>query len=351
MQNMTFVQNFLAIFAFICFFFTLMISKFSSRFFNGKLLDQDFLKPQAFHSEPIPRSGGLSIFLLFLIFIFFYYSFFNIVLKDYLIISFALFSLGLLDDLKIKINPNIRLLLMTSVLILCINLFSIEIDKTGLSFLNIWLENKLFQNCFVLLCFLFVINGANLVDGFNGLLGIHFLIINLIFLSVINGSSFSVILISQILSVFIFTLFNFPKAKIFLGDGGSYLLGVLLSLNSIKIYQLSSQLSPFFLAIILFYIFYEVFFSFIRKMYLGVSPLKPDKLHLHMLLYNLIKKKFGLAKSNYLTSLIINFLYLILLIPAFYLKNDWLFCKMWFLFLIVIYSAFYFYLYKKNENI
>ena len=33
---------------------------------------------------------------------------------------------------------------------------------------------------FVLLCFLFVINGANLIDGFNGLLTINFLIINLI---------------------------------------------------------------------------------------------------------------------------------------------------------------------------
>ena len=86
-------------------------------------------------------------------------------------------------------------------------------------------------------------------------------------------------------------------------------------------------------------------------MYLGVSPLKPDKLHLHMLLYNLVKKKFDLTKSNYLTSLIINLSYLILLIPAFYLKNNWLFCKIWFLFLIIIYSVSYFYLYKKNENI
>jgi UDP-N-acetylmuramyl pentapeptide phosphotransferase/UDP-N-acetylglucosamine-1-phosphate transferase len=53
------------------------------------------------------------------------------------------------------------------------------IYKTGLGFLNNWIENYYFiAILFSLLCFVFIINGANLIDGFNGLLGIHFLIIN-----------------------------------------------------------------------------------------------------------------------------------------------------------------------------
>ena len=37
-----------------------------------------------------------------------------------------------------------------------------------------------FFKFFLLLCFLFVVNGANLIDGFNGLLAINLIIINII---------------------------------------------------------------------------------------------------------------------------------------------------------------------------
>ena len=351
MQENTLILNFLSVFTILCFFFTLFILKFSNKPLGKILLDKDFVKPQSFHSTPIPRSAGLSIITLFLIFILFYYFLFNLFLFDYLTMALSLFTLGFLDDLKIKINPYLRLLFMAIILIFCINFFSIKIQQLDISFLNLWLENTIFQNFFVLLCLLFIINGSNLIDGFNGLMGIHFLIINLVFLLISKDLFFSVILLSQIIIVFTFLLFNFPKAKIFLGDGGSYLLGTLISLNTIKIYQLTPQLSPFLFAIILFYLFYEVFFSFIRKIYLNVSPFKPDKLHLHMLLYNLVKIKAGLERSNYLTSVIINVSYLVLLVPAIYFKDDNLFCRYWFFLLIIFYTFSYYCLYKKNENI
>ena len=77
------------------------------------------------------------------------------------------------------------------------------------------------SSMFVLLCFLFVINGANLIDGFNGLLAINLIIINII-LAYINMNNenleFAVLLISQIIILLSFLLFNFPNAKIFLGQ-------------------------------------------------------------------------------------------------------------------------------------
>tara|TARA_B100001093_G_scaffold266009_1_gene254427 strand:- start:146 stop:1048 length:903 start_codon:yes stop_codon:yes gene_type:complete len=289
--------KFFIIFSLISFFSIYLITKYSKFFFSGSLLDKDFLKPQAFHKEPIARIGGLATLFLFLLFILIFFLVFNVLLDDYLIISLLLFSLGFLDDLKIKINPNIRLILMLALLVFCINFFSIQINKSGLAFLNSWLENNIFQTCFVLLCYLFVVNGANLIDGFNGLLAIHFLIINSLFLLVNlanQNENISIILFAQIIIVFSFLLFNFPKAKIFLGDSGSYLLGSLIVLNAIKTYELNPQISPFFFAGVLFYLFYEVFFSFIRKVTSKKSPLHPDNCHLHMLLYNWIsssKKK------------------------------------------------------------
>jgi UDP-GlcNAc:undecaprenyl-phosphate/decaprenyl-phosphate GlcNAc-1-phosphate transferase len=341
------------IFALISFFITFLITKFSKIFFSGTLLDKDFLKPQAFHKEPTARIGGLIILSLFILFIVFNFFVSGNFLKDYFTITLLLFFLGFLDDLKIKINPNLRLLLMLIVLLACVNIFSIQISRSGLEFLDTWLENNIFQTCFVLLCFLFIINGANLVDGFNGLLAIHFLLINSIFLliNLINqNDSMSIILFSQIIIIFSFLLFNFPKAQIFLGDSGSYLLGTLIVLNTVKTYELNTSLSPFFFAGVLFYLFYEVFFSFIRKLFLKISPLKPDGRHLHMLLYNWLLNSRKIIKPNHLTSLLINLTYLSFQIPLFYFQNNGLFSRYWFFLLIGLYTVIYFRLYSFSKK-
>ena len=348
-----FSLNFFFIFFLISFFSIFLITKYSKHFFFNSLLDKDFLKPQAFHKEPIARIGGFSILLLFGLFILSYLFIFDIFLKDYFTISLLLFILGFLDDLKIKIKPNIRLFLMFISLVFCISIFSIQITRSGFDFLNLWLENNIFQICFVLLCFLFVINGANLIDGFNGLLAIHFLLINSIFL-IINlfnqNDNLSIILLVQIIIVFSFLLFNFPKAKIFLGDSGSYLLGSLIALNTIKTHELNTEISSFFFAGVLFYLFYEVFFSFIRKIKQKKSPLKPDKNHLHMLLYNWLFDRKKIKNSNYLTSLLINSCYLFLQIPLFYFQNNGLISRYWFFSSIILYTIIYFRLYSFSKK-
>ena len=349
----TLTLNFLTLISLISFIATLLISKYSHLILAGRLQDKDFLKPQAFHSESTPRSGGLAIFLVFVVFIFAYYFLKNIFLTDYIIICLFLFLLGFLDDLKIKINPNIRLASMLVILTFSINFFSIEITKSGLDFFNFWLENYFFQTSFVLLCFLFVINGANLIDGFNGLLGIHFLIISLL-LIFINSTSLnldlSIIIMAQVILVFSFLLFNFPKAKIFLGDSGSYLLGTLIALNVIKTYQLNPEISPFFFAGILFYLFYEVFFSFIRKVMIKVSPLEPDKKHFHMLVYKSLFKCLDKKHVNYVTSILINTTYLLAVLPIVYFRDNGLLCRYWFFFQILIYTSLYLYLYRKTRT-
>ena len=68
--------------------------------------------------------------------------------------------------------------------------------------------------------FLFIINGANLIDGFNGLLAINLIIINsfLLYINLKNNNlEFSIFLISQLTILICFLMFNFPRAKIFSG--------------------------------------------------------------------------------------------------------------------------------------
>jgi UDP-N-acetylmuramyl pentapeptide phosphotransferase/UDP-N-acetylglucosamine-1-phosphate transferase len=145
--------------------------------------------------------------------------------------------------------------------------------------------------------------------------------------------------------------YNFPKAKIFLGDGGAYFLGSLVSLIVIEMSNLNPKISPFFFTSLLFYIFFEVFFSFFRKILFNkTSPLNPDKEHLHMIFYKFIFFKIKNSETaNYLTGFLINIYYLFLITPLLFNYNNGVFCKIYFLFLVIIYlfSYLFFMLQKK----
>ena len=325
--------SFLSIFALINFFIFLLVSKYSNKFKGGALLDKDFLKPQAFHELPVTRSGGIAVVISLSIFFIIYYLLYSKILYDYLLVSYSVFLLGFLDDLRINIKPFKRLMTMIFLLFLLIYFLPIKILNIDIPFLSSLMSNRLFSSMFVLLCFLFVINGANLIDGFNGLLATNLIIINVILTYInINNQNleFSILLISQIIILLSFLLFNFPNAKIFLGDSGAYTMGALTGLNTIITNNLNPNISSFFFCTLLFYLFFEVFFSFLRKLIQKKSPIYPDNKHLHMLSFYKFSSIFGKKKGNYLNSIIINLFYLVLIIPGLYFLYDPQFSRYWF---------------------
>ena len=353
MGNESIEASFLSVLALISFFIVLITSKYSHKFKSGILLDADFVKPQAFHEQPITRSGGIAI--MFSLFIFFeiYYLLFSEILYDYIFLSLLTFVVGFLDDLKIKIRPARRLIVMILILFSFTYIFQLKILHVDLIFLKLITENHFLSSIFVLLCFLFIVNGANLIDGFNGLLTINLIIINsfLLFINLNNNQlQFSFFLTAQIIILISFLLFNFPKAKMFLGDSGAYLFGSLVALNTIITNNLNSHISSFFLCILLSYLFFEVFFSFIRKVYQKKSPVLPDNKHLHMLSFIKVSQIFGADKGNYMNSIIINSIFFILVIPSIYFADNSLICKYWFFSLILIYTLVYIRLYRLTKN-
>ena len=346
-------SSFLSMFALISFFIFLLVSKYSHKLKDGALLDEDFLKPQAFHETPVTRSGGIACFISICFFCLIYYLLYSEILYDYLLISASMFFIGFLDDLKIRINPLKRLFLMILLLGIIINFLPIKLSNIDIPFLTTLMKIDIFSTFFVLLCFLFIINGSNLIDGFNGLLTINLIIINVIltFINLNSGfNEFSLILISQIIILLSFLLFNFPTAKIFLGDSGAYLMGSLLALNIIITNNLNPNISSFFFCTLLFYLFFEVFFSFIRKIWQKKSPVHPDNLHLHMLSYYKISSIFGNNRGNFLNSLIINLIYLILILPGLYFIDNPILSRYWFFSLLIIYLIIYLRLYRLTKN-
>ena len=310
------------------------------------LLDNQFNKPQAFHRESTYRTGGILIYLLF--FLSFLFLFFNknIVLIEYITFCTLFFLLGLVDDLKINVRPKFRLLMMIILLVFLTIYNNFYIENTGLEFLNYLLKIDIFSLFFVCLCILFIINGSNLIDGYNGLLGIHSLIIFIILFTInLNNESnhLSIFLFYICLIILIFLAFNFPKAQIFLGDSGAYFVGSVIAISVIKTSIENITVHPFFFCILLFYIFFEVFFSFFRKiLFVQQSPLFPDSKHLHMLLYKyLLKKNKSKLNSNYMVSVYINLIYLLLIIPGIIFMENGLFCRYYFFFLLFVYTYIY----------
>ena len=79
---------------------------------------------------------------------------------------------------------------------------------------------------------------------------------------------------------------NFPNGKIFLGDGGAYLIGFILALIALLLVKSSNTVSPWFPFLVLIYPVFETLFSMYRKNVIRNIPMSsPDGAHLHMLVY------------------------------------------------------------------
>ena len=137
--------SFLSIFALISFFIFLLVSKYSHRIRGGALLDKDFLKPQAFHDTPVSRSGGIAVIISLSIFFYIYYLLYAEVLYNYILISYSVFLIGFLDDLRINIKPFKRLTLMVFLLFIIIYFLPIKIFNIDVPFLSSFISSHLFS--------------------------------------------------------------------------------------------------------------------------------------------------------------------------------------------------------------
>ena len=129
----------------------------------------------------------------------------------------------------------------------------------------------------------------NIIDGFNGLAAMCVLMMMLAiaYVAFLVGDSFimttALICIGAVLGFFVW---NFPAGLIFLGDGGAYFLGLLLSELSFLLLLRNPQVSPIFPLLLCAYPIFETVFSIYReKVPARVVPGLPDTVHLHMVVY------------------------------------------------------------------
>ena len=293
---------FFLVFVLLTYFVTFLCSK------KNFLLSFTGEKHQKFTSNlKIPLTGGVLLFLSLM---------FLEVHINIKILCILFFSLGLISDLKILSSANIRFLIQIIFVILCILLLDLEIKNTRIQILDSLLEGNVFNIFFASFCIIIIVNGTNFLDGVNLNVITYYLLINIILFYLSFEYKFlldyeSLVILS--ISLIILAIFNY-KNYLFLGDNGSYLLGFFYSIILIDFYNFNQSISPFFIILLLWYPSFEILFSILRKFILGRSPLKPDNLHLHHLLFNFFKRKFVSDNLNKNTSgILINFYNLIIM--------------------------------------
>ena len=284
--------------------------------FNKKNLLQSLTedKHQKFvEKKNIPLTGGIVIILSSLFIINFEFQIF------YFIFIF-IFIIGLLSDIKYLKSAKKRFLLQILTIFLFVVYYDLSISNVRVFFIDFFLEYKFFSYIFVSFCLLIVVNGSNFIDGLNGLILGYYSTIIIVILHLGLAENFynlESILINYLIVLIYLLIFNFMN-KLYLGDSGSYFLGLISGVLLIILYNNVKNISPFFIVLLLWYPCFENLFSILRKYKFSSSPLKADNKHFHQLLFNYLKKRFNYSNlfANNLSSILINLFNIIIFFIA-----------------------------------
>ncbi len=292
--------------------------------------DHDLTGVQKFHTESTPRIGGVSL-LIGLFFGFFIIESSSLPLLI-LISLLPVLIIGLSEDITKSIPPSIRLVFSFFTAIIAIILLDISLPNIGWEWFDLNILNiKVLSTLITIIMIAGVSHSTNIIDGFNGLLLGYSQIVLFVLLWVAIQTEDSLIVsivLSSIGSIAGIFLFNFPKAKIFTGDGGAYLIGALMSIICLMLVNRNDEVSPWFALLIMSYPVFETFFSIYRKKFLrNISPGVPDGIHLHMLKYKrvaplLMGKRNRDYKRNAISSVLIWIFITPSILPALFWWNN-----------------------------
>ena len=239
------------------------------------------------HKNPIPRMGGLAIYLGFILAVLaigigtteFYL---NREIVGLLVGGTCILMLGIIDDL-IQLSAKVKLLgQICSALVLV--LFDIRID---------WLSNPFGDVIYldylsVPLTVLWIVsmtNTVNLIDGLDGLAaGVSTIAATTILLVALQQNFIAVAILTAALagSALGFLQHNFNPAKIFMGDTGSMFLGYMLAAISVIGTVKSAATIALVVPIVALGLpIMDTAFAIIRRYSNGKPIFKPDKGHLH----------------------------------------------------------------------
>ena len=237
------------------------------------------------HNHPIPRMGGLAIFLGFLLSVLLFVELTGQI-RGMLLGAVIIVVLGIFDDIYAL---SAKLKLVVQIVAALVAAFSGNVIQT-FSNPNIFSADPYWNLGWLsipatVIWIVAITNAVNLIDGLDGLAcGVSTISsMTLLVISLLVADAPVAILMAALAGGCLgFLPYNLNPAKIFMGDTGSTFLGYILAVVSIqglfKFYTIISFAVPF---LMLGLPIFDTCFAFIRRIAHGQSPMHADRSHVH----------------------------------------------------------------------
>ncbi|MFY4760057.1 MraY family glycosyltransferase [Aliarcobacter butzleri] len=210
------------------------------------------------HTVPTPHGGGIAIAITWFIGLF--YLYFTGQIEEnlfYALLFGAVISIVSFFDDIYELSPKLRLIVQAIVAIG--GLYFLGGFET-LTFRIFDIQNPIFTNIFAFFMIIWFINLYNFLDGINGYAGSEALFLAVAGFILFGGDHFLVLAVA----VLGFLYWNWNKAKIFMGDVGSTLLGYNIAIFTI--YYANEEPTNFWIWIILFSVYwFDATLTLIRR--------------------------------------------------------------------------------------
>lgn len=246
------------------------------------------------HKHAIASLGGVGIFIGLV-----FACLLNLKLSLYpefqyiLAAAFVMFFIGLKDDIVI-LSATKKLIAQILVAAIIIHLAGLQLNNFQGIF-GIYEIDDMFSIPFTYVTIILLINAYNLIDGIDGLAGSLGLLLTLVFGTYFTLShmyGYAIFSFALSASLVAFLIFNYHPAKIFMGDSGSLLLGMITAVLIIKFINTAGDPASFFpltsaIAIgisVIIIPLVDTLRVFTVRMLRGRSPFSPDRNHVHHLL-------------------------------------------------------------------
>lgn len=254
--------------------------------------DNDYDAPQKFHNTNVSRVGGLAILISLLcggISRYFLKETGGTEILLFVLIAIPAFFVGLAEDVTKKVGVKIRFLGICISAILGGLVFDTWINSMGIEFFDPIFLIPFVSIAFTVFAVCGLTNAYNIIDGFNGLAGMVG-VLTLLSLSYVgfqtNDTLVFILGMTLIGAILGFFFWNYPKGKIFLGDGGAYLIGFWIAFISILLVTRNHSVSPLYALLVNAYPVVETLFTiWRRRFHKNKNPSIADDMHLHTLIY------------------------------------------------------------------
>jgi len=250
---------------------------------------------QKFHITPTPRIGGAAIMLGLWLSLGVLPEAQQELLLPVLVAAMPAFVFGLAEDLTRKVSVRARLFATIASGVCCWGLTSVTLLHIGIAPLDMMLTWLPASVLFTAVAVGGVANAVNIIDGFNGLAS-GTVLIGMAALGIIaqdagdpNLAQLCFVVCAVTAGFFVV---NFPFGKLFLGDGGAYLLGFLLAWMSVMLVYRNPLVSPWAPLLACAYPVFETVFTILRRLWCRRHPGHPDSWHLHSLVKTALVARF-----------------------------------------------------------